>query len=109
MYRIRTLGLARDPVQGDLADLVAISQGDVVALAAFYDRWARVVRAAVVRSVPGRGDADIDDVVEDVFWHVWRGVPESEGSSLPARHVDRWLNRLIYRSVARFYAGELAA
>jgi hypothetical protein len=109
MYKMRTLGYAQSEYASDLTDLLSMSQGEVGGLAAFYDRWSGLVRATVVKCVPDRGDAEIDDVLEDVFWQAWRGVAQRVGGIAPMQPIDRWLDRLIYKSVARFYAGELAA
>jgi hypothetical protein len=106
---MRTIGHAHNQLDGDLADLLSMSRGEVGGLASFYDRWGGVVRATVVKCVPGRGEAEIDDVLEDVFWQAWRGVAQRMGAIAPVQPIDRWLDRLIYKSVARFYAGELAA
>jgi RNA polymerase sigma-70 factor (ECF subfamily) len=52
-------------------DLVARMQsGDERALGAFYDRWFPVVHAVVSRML--KSSDDVEDVVEDTFWQVWR-------------------------------------
>lgn len=47
-----------------------MANGDERALGALYDRWAAVVYALVVRIVGDRDETE--DVVEDVFWQLWR-------------------------------------
>ena len=64
------------PALGDRALLARMADGDERALGALYDRWAAVVYALVVRIVGDRDEAE--DVVEDVFWQLWRQAPRYE-------------------------------
>jgi RNA polymerase sigma-70 factor (ECF subfamily) len=50
--------------------LQEIAAGDEAALAEFYDRFASYILALLVRWTGRRGDAD--DVLQEVFWQVWR-------------------------------------
>src|SRR5262245_56111527 len=50
--------------------LAGISGGDQAALATFYDRHAARTLALLARWLGGRGDAE--DVLQEVFWQVWR-------------------------------------
>lgn len=60
------------------ADLVARMQsGDERALGAFYDRWFPVVHAVVSRML--KSSADVEDVVEETFWQVWRQAGRFSG------------------------------
>ena len=55
-----------------------MAEGDEQALGAFYDRWHPLVNSVVVRILRHRDDAD--DVVEEIFWQVWRQAGRYEGS-----------------------------
>ena len=55
---------------GDL--IRAMAAGDRDAFAHFYDRYAPLVLAFVLRIVRDRADAA--DVLQDVFWETWRGA-----------------------------------
>jgi RNA polymerase sigma-70 factor (ECF subfamily) len=63
---------------GDRVLLARMADGDERALGALYDRWAAVVYSLVVRIVGDRDEAE--DVVEDVFWQLWRQAPRYEES-----------------------------
>jgi RNA polymerase sigma-70 factor (ECF subfamily) len=53
------------------AELVRRMQaGDERALGAFYDRWYPIVNGLVARML--RSADDVEDVVEETFWQVWR-------------------------------------
>ena len=55
------------------ADLIrAMAAGDRDAFARFYDRYAPLVFPLVLRIVRDRADAA--DVLQDVFWEVWRSA-----------------------------------
>jgi RNA polymerase sigma-70 factor (ECF subfamily) len=76
---------ARD-AQVDL-DLVARMQsGDERALGAFYDRWFPVVNAVVSRML--KSSDDVEDVVEEAFWQVWRQAGRFSGDR---GSVQTWL------------------
>ncbi|MEW5927053.1 MAG: sigma-70 family RNA polymerase sigma factor [Gemmatimonadota bacterium] len=68
--------------------------GDEAALAALYDRWVTLVHSVAIQLLEDPDDAA--EVVEEVFWQVWR-QPESyqEGRSA----VSTWLT-MITRSRA---------
>jgi len=69
------------------AELVRqIATGDERALASLYDRWCDIVTAFVTRILREAGDAD--DIVEEVFWQVWRQASQYD----PARaSVRTWI------------------
>ena len=55
------------------ADLIRrMTAGDGEAFARFYDRYAPVVYPLILRIVRDRSDAA--DVLQDVFWEIWRGA-----------------------------------
>jgi RNA polymerase sigma-70 factor, ECF subfamily len=54
----------------DAALIARMRSGDEQALGLFFDRWQDVVRATALRIVGEPMEAE--DVVEDVFWQVWR-------------------------------------
>ncbi len=54
----------------DAALIARMGSGDEQALGILYDRWQSAVRTVALRIVQDAMDAD--DVVEDVFWQVWR-------------------------------------
>src|SRR5206468_2356211 len=60
-------------VPGGLASdyelMQAIAMGDPASLAALYDRYSGTVMAACLRVLGTRADAE--EVLGDVFWHVW--------------------------------------
>jgi RNA polymerase sigma-70 factor (ECF subfamily) len=56
------------PVDVDLVD--RMRAGDEQALASFYDRWFPMVHGVVARML--ESSDDVEDVVEDTFWQVWR-------------------------------------
>ncbi len=59
------------PATGDeCAQLAAIGQGDEVALAAFYDRYAGLVLAVLERMLGHGGEAE--ETLQEVFLQVWR-------------------------------------
>ena len=76
------------------ADLIrAMAAGDRDAFARFYDRYAPLVFGLVLRIVRHRADAA--DVLQDVFWEVWRGAAAYD----PARGTpEAWI---VMRSRAR--------
>lgn len=60
---------ARDArVDVDLVD--RMQAGDERALASFYDRWFPVVHGVVSRMLAS--EDDVEDVIEESFWQVWR-------------------------------------
>lgn len=63
-----------------------VARGDEDALGALYDRWCGVVSAFVARIL--REPVDADEIVEEVFWQVWRQASQYD----PARSsVQTWL------------------
>jgi RNA polymerase sigma-70 factor (ECF subfamily) len=72
--------------EADVALVLRMQSGDEGALKEFYDRWLPIVNALVSRML-GNSD-DVEDVVEETFWQVWRQsgrFAESRGS------VQTWL------------------
>lgn len=77
-----------------------MKDGDSSALQIFYDRHAPRILGMLVRMLPSRGDAD--DVLQEVFWQVWRKADKYDKSrgkpitwlSIIARYqaID-WLRR----------------
>ena len=70
----------------DLALVRRMQSGDQRALSEFYERWFPVVHSLVSRMVKSAGD--VEDVVEETFWQVWRQASrfmEDRGS------VQTWL------------------
>jgi len=70
----------------DLALVRRMQSGDQRALSEFYERWFPVVHSLVSRMVQSAGD--VEDVVEETFWQVWRQASrfmEDRGS------VQTWL------------------
>ena len=80
--------------------LTRMKNGDSSALEIFYDRHAPRILGMLVRMLPSRGDAD--DVLQEVFWQVWRRAEKYDKSrgkpitwlSIIARYqaID-WLRR----------------
>ena len=71
-------GLAGRDARVD-ADLVERMQsGDERALASFYDRWFPVVYGVVSRMLSSADD--VEDVVEESFWQVWRQAGRFSGA-----------------------------
>ncbi|MET0399042.1 MAG: sigma-70 family RNA polymerase sigma factor [Longimicrobiaceae bacterium] len=68
--------------------------GDEAALAALYDRWVTLVHSVAIQLLEDSDDAA--EVVEEVFWQVWR-QPESYQAERSA--VSTWL-AMITRSRA---------
>jgi len=63
-----------------------MQSGDERALGAFYDRWFPIVNGLVARML--KSADDVEDVVEETFWQVWRQVgrfAEGRGS------VQTWI------------------
>lgn len=50
-----------------LADVDQVGQGGPIAFEVLFDRYSRYV-AGLASRLLGSGDADLDDVVQDVFW-----------------------------------------
>ena len=68
----------RVPAEG--VDLLArIAEGDREAFGRFYDAYAPLAFGLIRRIVPQPGDAE--DVLQEVFWEIWRLAPRYE----PAR------------------------
>jgi hypothetical protein len=54
-------------------DVSTLGPGDLTALGALFDRWAGPVHRMVVCALPATATSgDVDRVVEEVFWRVWR-------------------------------------
>ena len=82
-------------------DLIrAMAAGDRDAFARFYDRYAPLVFPLVLRIVGERADAA--DVLQDVFWEVWRSAAAYD----PARGTpEAWIvMRARARAIDRFRA-----
>ncbi len=62
----------------DVALVKRIARQDPDALAAFYDRWASTVRGVVQRILSEA--ADVDEVVEEVFWQIWQQADRFDAS-----------------------------
>lgn len=63
-----------------------VAEGDRLALEGLYDRYAQRVFTLALRIL--RNQADAEEVVQEVFWQVWRGA----GRYNPARGTpDAWL------------------
>jgi RNA polymerase sigma-70 factor (ECF subfamily) len=56
------------------------------ALSEFYDRWFPIVSALVSRML--KSPTDIEDVVEETFWHAWR---QAERYDAERGSVQSWL------------------
>lgn len=63
-------GLTARDARVDLDLVERMQAGDERALASFYDRWFPVVHGVVSRMLSS--DDDVEDVVEESFWQVWR-------------------------------------
>lgn len=63
-------GLAGRDARVDLELVERMRAGDERALASFYDRWFPVVYGVVSRMLSSADD--VEDVVEESFWQVWR-------------------------------------
>jgi RNA polymerase sigma-70 factor (ECF subfamily) len=73
-------------VSPDLELVRRMQAGDQRALSEFYERWFPVVNCLVSRMV--KATNDVEDVVEETFWQVWRQADrfaEDRGS------VQTWL------------------
>ncbi|MGH8612719.1 MAG: sigma-70 family RNA polymerase sigma factor [Gammaproteobacteria bacterium] len=63
-----------------------VAEGDRIALEGLYDRYAQLVFALALRIL--RNQTDAEEVVQDVFWQVWRNATRYD----PARGTpDAWL------------------
>jgi RNA polymerase sigma-70 factor (ECF subfamily) len=88
---------------GPPPDLVA---GGPVAFDELFTRYGRYVARLAARML-GSGDADVDDVVQDVFWLASRRLPrivdmiQARGwlATVTVRHVRRRLRRRRFRSL----------
>lgn len=63
-------GLTARDARVDLDLVERMQAGDERALASFYDRWFPVVHGVVSRMLSS--EDDVEDVVEESFWQVWR-------------------------------------
>lgn len=92
------------------ADLIRqMADGDQAAFARFYDRYAPLVFALIVRIVRERAEAA--DVLQEVFWEAWRGASgyDPERGSPEAWLVTRARSRAIDRVRALRRRGETFA
>ena len=63
-----------------------IAEGDEQAIGTFYDRWHALVHGVVLRVL--RQHDDVEDVLEETFWQVWRQAERYEASR---GSVQTWL------------------
>ena len=62
----------------DAALLRAMANGDERAFAALYDRWHALVNGVVMRIL--RQSDEVEDVVEETFWQLWRQASRYDAS-----------------------------
>src|ERR1700730_112821 len=75
------------------ADLLSqVSGGDQQALAELFCRYARYVRGIAYKVV--RDQAEADDLVQDIFLHIYRKSGMFDRSKAPARS---WIAQVAYR------------
>lgn len=75
------------------ADLLAqVSGGDQQALAELFCRYARYIRGIAYKAV--RDQAEADDLVQDIFLHIYRKSKMFDRSKGPARS---WIAQVAYR------------
>jgi RNA polymerase sigma-70 factor (ECF subfamily) len=67
---VRAPGTSGHSSAADLALIERMQAGDGQALSEFYGRWFPVVSAVISRIV--KSADDVEDVVEETFWQVWR-------------------------------------
>jgi RNA polymerase sigma-70 factor (ECF subfamily) len=80
-------GKALDVAAGVDYELVRRMQaGDERALNAFYERWFPIVNAVVTRIL--KSADDVEDVVEEAFWQVWR---QADRFTTERGSVQTWL------------------
>lgn len=80
-------GRALDVAAGVDYELVRRMQaGDERALNAFYERWFPIVNAVVTRIL--KSADDVEDVVEEAFWQVWR---QADRFTTERGSVQTWL------------------
>lgn len=74
-----------------------IAQGDRDAFARFYDQFAPLAFGLIRRILPQGGDAE--EVLQEVFWEIWRVAPDYDGSrgTVAAWVVTRARSRAIDR------------
>lgn len=70
----------------DAALLRQLAEGDEQAFGAFYDRWNPLVNAVALRILRQRDD--VEKVVEETFWQVWR---QTERYEVSRNAVQTWL------------------
>jgi RNA polymerase sigma-70 factor, ECF subfamily len=79
-------GVAERGWGSDLELIHRMQARDDGALASFYDRWFPVVNALMTRMLKSSDDAE--DVVEEVFWQVWR---QADRFTSDRGSVQMWL------------------
>jgi len=82
----------RARVEGGASDLALVQrmqQGDERALGELYDKWMPVVASLIHRMLKGGASPDdVEDVVEETFWQVWR---QSARFTAERESVQTWI------------------
>ena len=82
---LRTQGGGKD-ADADIALVRRMQTGDERALGEFYDRWFPIVNGVLTRML--RSPDDVEDVLEETFWQVWR---QAARFSAERGSVQTWL------------------